>query len=249
MTSKIEIDGKKLTSIKEACSEVSYSRDYVTRLAREGKIVASLIGRQWYVDLLSLQNYVVQSKVESEVRKAQLSEERKQEQLFHKTKEQQDLSLQKSTASVRTRAVMASGSVLALGLIAGVFGYAVFATPLDLNFALSQPQQSGMTQSSQTAANANAVSGEQNVPLPENVPNPAPLFSSKAVAAFDSPENGVLILPQGEESADPAAVFSDEVYIATATSGQRTAVLVDAQGVKADREVPFVLVPVKTDQN
>ena len=247
MTSQIEIDGKKLTSIREVCSVVSYSRDYVTRLARERKIVASLIGRQWYVDLQSLQNYVAQSKVESQIRKAQLSEERKQEQLFHQTKERQDLSLQKSTASVRTRAVIVSGSVLALGLISGVFGYAVFATPLDLNFALSQPS-SGVTQSSQTAANANAVSGEQNVPLPENVPNPAPLFSSKAVAAFDSPENGILILPNAERT-DPTAVFSDEVEIRTATSGQQTAVLVDAQGVKADREVPFVLVPVKTDQN
>ena len=241
----IEIDGKKLTSIREACSEVSYSRDYVTRLAREGKIVASLIGRQWFVDILSLENYAVQSKVEAELRKTQLSEERKQEQIFYKTKEQQELSRQTSASTVRMRAVLASGSVLALGLIAGVFGYTVFATPFDMNFALSQPQ-SGMTQKSQTAANANAVSPERNSPAA--VQNPAPLFSTKTVETLEPSENGILILPQGE-STDPAAVFSDEVQIRTATSGEQTAVLVSADADHADRVVPFVLVPVKTAQN
>jgi len=42
-------------------------------------------------------------------------------------------------------------------------------------------------------------------------------------------------------------VFSDEVRIRTATSGQQTAVLVDVNGIESDREVPFVVVPVKTD--
>jgi hypothetical protein len=198
---EIEIDGKKLTSIKEACSDVTYSRDYVTRLAREGKIIASLIGRQWFVDVDSLKNYAAQSQVESELRKAQLSEERKQEQLFHKTKEQQQVAHQQVASSVRTRAMMASGSVLALGLTLGVFGYTVFATPFNLNFAFS-PSPSGVTQSSQAAANAKAVSPVSS--SPEAVQNPASLFSTKTVETFSSSQNGNLILPRGE-STDPAA--------------------------------------------
>jgi hypothetical protein len=240
----IEIDGKKLTSIREACSEVSYSRDYVTRLAREGKIVASLIGRQWFVDVLSLKNYAVQSKVEAELRKAQLSEERKQEQIFQKTKQQQKLSHQKSTSSVGTRAVLASGSVLALGLAAGVIGYSVFTTSFGFDFQMSQSQSDGAPNSQLAAsAKANAVS-----PEPNSLAASAPDFSTKAVTAFASAENGILILPQSE-GGDPAAVFSDEVHIQTATSGEQTAVLVDTDGVSPDREVPFVLVPVKTAQN
>jgi len=242
---EIEIDGKKLTSIKEACSDVTYSRDYVTRLAREGKIIASLIGRQWFVDVDSLKNYAAQSQVESELRKAQLSEERKQEQLFHKTKEQQQVAHQQVASSVRTRAMMASGSVLALGLTLGVFGYTVFATPFNLNFAFS-PSPSGVTQSSQAAANANSVPAQDNVT--KDTKDTALEFSTKDVANFASSENGILILPRGE-SVDPADVFSDEVEIRTATSGQQTAVLVSVDADQADRAVPFVLVPVKTAQN
>jgi hypothetical protein len=242
---EIEIDGKKLTSIREACSEVSYSRDYVTRLAREGKIVASLIGRQWFVDTLSLKNYAVQSKVESELRKAQLSEERKQEQLFHKTKEEQTRSQEQSAASVRSRAVATSGAVLTLGLVAGMFVYTAFATPFAVDFSLPQFGNEG-THRAQTAANANAVSAQRTAP--QDVSSATPVTPSKEVAAFDAPENGILILPQGE-SADATAVFSDEVQIRTATSGEQTAVLVDTDGKNAEREVPIVLVPVKTAQN
>lgn len=245
---EIEIDGKKLTSIREACSEVSYSRDYVTRLAREGKIVASLIGRQWFVDVPSLHNYVAQSKLEAELRKAQLSEERKQEQLFQKTKEQQQESQKKSAASVRTRAAVASGSVLALGLAFGVFGYAMLATPSTMHVTFNESSR-GVTQTSQTAANANAAgSSERDVSDPADAHEAAPVFSAREVMSLDSTENGILILPQGENT-DPAAAFSDEVHIRTATSGKQTAVLIDAEGEKADREIPFVLVPVKTAQN
>jgi len=242
---EIEIDGKKLTSIKEACSDVTYSRDYVTRLAREGKIIASLIGRQWFVDLESLKSYAAQSQFEAELRKAQLSEERKKEQLFHKTKEQQQVTREQVASSVRTRAVMASGSVLALGLTLGVFGYTVLSTPFDLHFAVS-PAPSGVTQSSQTAANANSVSVEENVTKIEQTP--AVQFSTRTVADLEPSKNGILILPSGETT-NPTDVFSDEVEIRTATSGQQTAVLVSTDADKADRAVPFVLVPVKTAQN
>ena len=245
MTSLIEIDGKKLTSIREACSEVSYSRDYVTRLAREGKIVASLIGRQWFVDTETLKNYAAQSQIESAARKNQLSEERKQEQLFYKTKEAQQISHQKSAATVRARAVVASGSVLALGLMVGVFGHLVLDTPFDVNSLLGQSEGS-RTPYSQTATNVNA-----NPTPPEYLPkvlaeNPAPHFSTKKVVSLANSQNGILILPQGADG-NPAEVFSDEVQIRTATSGQQTAVLVD--GVAPEREIPFVLVPVKTAQN
>jgi hypothetical protein len=245
MAFEIEAAGKKLTSIKEACSDVTYSRDYVTRLAREGKIVASLIGRQWFVDLDSLKNYAAQSQVESKLRKAQLREERKQEQLFYKTKEQQQATHQQFASSVRTRAAMASGSVLAVGLTLGVFGYTVFSTPFNLNLVLSLPP-SGVTQSSQTAVNANSVPTQDNVT--KNTKNLAPQFSTKEVETFEFPENGILILPR-VENADLTDVFSDEVEIRNATSGIQKAVLVSADGDEADREVPFVLVPINTTQN
>ena len=54
MSVTFEIDGKKLQSIKSAAKLTSYSRDYITRLAREQKIVASFIERKWFIDIESL---------------------------------------------------------------------------------------------------------------------------------------------------------------------------------------------------
>jgi hypothetical protein len=245
MALQIEINGKKLSPIREVASEVSYSHDYVNRLAREGKIVASLIGRQWFVDVESLKNYATQSQIESELRKTQLSEERKQELLFHKVKEQQEFSYKKSATTAKTRAVVATASVLALGLTCGVFGYTVLTTPADSSLVTSQ-RSNIFSQTSQTAANANALPAESTTT--EDVQNFAPHVSSEDEIPFESIEKGILILPVGE-SANPADIFSDEVHIRTATSGKQTAVLVDADGVEMEREVPFVLVPVKTSEN
>ena len=44
MATSIKINGVTLMPIKDAASSISYSRDYVARLAREGKIVAELAG-------------------------------------------------------------------------------------------------------------------------------------------------------------------------------------------------------------
>ena len=79
MQSILEINGKILFSIRDAAHATSYSRDYITRLAREGKIFASHVGRQWFVDVDSLQAYAEAVALEQEVRKQQLSEERKRE--------------------------------------------------------------------------------------------------------------------------------------------------------------------------
>jgi len=245
MEAHLEIGNKKLSSIREASSQVSYSRDYVTRLAREGKIFASQIGRQWYVDLDSLKNYAEVSRIEADIRKSHLSEKRKQEQIFRNAKEQLETARAETSSSAQTKAVAAAGSVLVVGLLAGVFGYVTLMAPSNFDFAISPTTDTN--QYSQTAANAKAV-------LTTNVsdvsgaaePHSAMNSFSPAVETTDAISEGILVLPVGT-TADPAAVFSDEVRIRTATSGQQTAVLVDVNGIESDREVPFVVVPVKTD--
>ena len=120
MSEAIEIDGKELLPIREAVLQVSYSRDYVTRLAREGKIVASVIGRQWYVDLDSLKAYNEQSQIEQEIRKKQLSEERKRETEIHLASVEKKTDREDKASSFKTRALAGTAMVLTLGLLTGV---------------------------------------------------------------------------------------------------------------------------------
>ena len=82
MTSKVQLGSSQFISVKEAAVLVSCSRDYVTKLAREGKITASQNKRQWFVDENSLKNFFEFSQYEVEVRSKHLREIRKKEILL-----------------------------------------------------------------------------------------------------------------------------------------------------------------------
>ena len=79
MSSLIQLGTTKFLPVKEASEFVPYSRDYVARLAREGKIVATQIDRQWFVDVASLQNFFAHATIEESVRKRHLSSIRKRD--------------------------------------------------------------------------------------------------------------------------------------------------------------------------
>ena len=79
MSTTIKINGVTLVPIKDAATQISYTRDYVARLAREGKIVATQVGRQWFVDLTSLQNFSEEASAQEAARKLALRLERKLE--------------------------------------------------------------------------------------------------------------------------------------------------------------------------
>lgn len=55
---ELEIGGKKYISSKRAAREHRYHIDYIGQLIRGGKIVGKKIGRSWYVEDLSLKNYL-----------------------------------------------------------------------------------------------------------------------------------------------------------------------------------------------
>ncbi|MCA9365888.1 hypothetical protein KC723_03250, partial [Candidatus Kaiserbacteria bacterium] len=76
MYGEITTDEKNLIAVKEAAQAVGYSRDYITRLAREQKIIAAQISRQWFVNLGSLQSFVELVEIEKMARKNQLRAER-----------------------------------------------------------------------------------------------------------------------------------------------------------------------------
>lgn len=242
MSAEFEIDKKKMSPIREASREVSYSRDYVTRLAREGKITASLSGRQWFVDLESLKNFANQTQIAAQLRKVRLSEERKMEQIFYKEKERQAVLKNEQLPLVRRKAMFAAMIVLGLGLISGVVGQSVAVTQLA---SVSDYDQD--FQNYHSVANANAASDEV-VWVETDVPV-APLhFTDRVVTDLESGQNGVLLIPS-EMTFDPASVFSDEVDIRTASTGVQSAVLVNQNDPKIEKIIPFVIVPVKTAQN
>jgi len=79
MSDTIIINDKTYHAIRCATDAVSYSADYVTRLAREKKILAVQLGRRWYVHIDSLQAYAAVQQQEQTIRQKHLRAERQRE--------------------------------------------------------------------------------------------------------------------------------------------------------------------------
>lgn len=250
MSTHVEIDGISFLPIKDAAKAFSYSRDYVARLAREGKIVATQVNRQWLIDAVSLQNFAEASELEQSVRKQQLSLERKREQIVKQEVSDIKKEIRLRVKSVGMQAQMVAACVLCLGLFVGA---GVYTTSTLLTF---QPTTS--------VANLGAVSPADDVyadeiPLAEVTPQPTTLYSTEVeyplfvdeeetrALSIGNAEGVFLLGRDGDVRAaeDVAALFSDDVEVEF---------LEDNTGVvkyqKENGEVieyPFVSVPVDED--
>ncbi|MDR3571055.1 MAG: hypothetical protein P4L81_02560, partial [Candidatus Pacebacteria bacterium] len=76
---EIFLDGAKYISAGDAAAASGFSRDYITRLARDGKILGRQIDRQWYVSHESLNTFLVAQEKAQELRRKALMRERQLE--------------------------------------------------------------------------------------------------------------------------------------------------------------------------
>lgn len=246
MSTAVEIDGVALLPIKEASKRVAYSRDYVARLAREGKIVASQIGRQWYVDPLSLERYRQESALVEELQKQALSDERKREREAVVALKSIELATLDTIQRDRTPALMSTLAVLMVGLVTGgmFYSFSVFygvpAGILDSNIAIVKPALNQAVDS---------VESEVVTSLPVE-PLPTLLYTAEdevvvkeeVVPLEDA--SGVLLLARNKQADNPeviAELFSDPVEVEFQGDGSGSVRYERADGTVV--EVPFVRVP------
>lgn len=243
MADALEIDGKFLHPIKEAAELVSYSRDYITRLAREKKITAIYVERQWFVDLKSLKSYVEISALEQEIRKKQLSAERKQEnQIREATKQKYTLHLKKAE-SLHKRSVVVASLVLMFGLMTGLAAHRLISNP-------TQPQVANTfdAQEIQSPIAVVAPVVESDSPLVNAVaPDSVEFHQSEEIRLIGDIRNGVLLLPVTDQAAI-AEMLSDKVVVRKLADGTEVVVRVDATGHEVGNAVPFVTVPVERQE-
>lgn len=79
MTEQSVSQSKNYISATEAAKLIGYSSDYVARLAREGKIAAQRVKRQWFVEPESLKLFSLEAASEKRKRQEQLKQERVKE--------------------------------------------------------------------------------------------------------------------------------------------------------------------------
>ncbi len=256
MSKEVKINGLTLVPIKDALDVVSYSKDYIARLAREGKIVGSQIGRQWFVDVVSLKNFSAEAVVLEDVRKQELSAERKRELIAKECLSLLDEVVVKKARAQRFDAIVVTCSTVCIGLLVGVGLYTATLIPETKLAGLA----SSLGLSTDSAVEVAAVVSPDASPF-RVIDKPKdtlllttiterPVFETESeMRKLASLGEGILLLPTGSErmkTGDVANLFSDEV---TVTYSE------DNQGVisydKSNGEVinyPFVAVPRVNDK-
>lgn len=217
-----------------AVTLVSYSRDYIGRLAREGKIVAEQIDREWFVSRQSLLNFAENTELEDSIKKRILSLSRKNDLEVKDFYAQRLLNINNRQSKVGAVAVWCTIAIMAGGLFSGYVFYTnaktiVASAPtkiLDTMRTLSL-----VPVSSQTAA---VLRSSQNDHA--SFSNGYVIESNEAIAM----DKGIVLFPtvNARDSETVNDLFSDDVTVVV--TGTTTGFVRLKNGTS---ELPFVRVP------
>lgn len=234
--SPLSIDKKsELISLSEAVTLVSYSRDYIGRLAREGKILSQQINKQWFVNRHSLLNFFEQSALEDSVKKRILSLSRKNDLEVKEMYATKVAAIKSRSTYLPNASLFVTVVIIAAGLFAGVLlqvsGQVVASNkPLTLALLIENISTVSIEFSTQPAAVVAAT-----------------MFSESQVAESVETipmEEGIFMFPAGtakEKTEIVSELFSDEVTVVLTST---TTGLVKMKG--SEQSLPFVRVPKQT---
>jgi hypothetical protein len=231
MASLIQLGNVQLLPVKEAAEFVPYSRDYVARLAREGKVVATQIDRQWFVDVVSLQNFFTHATIEESVRKRHLSSLRKRDLEVRDVYRARLAEIVDKRNAVHRAALRKTGAVVLCGLFAGfIFIFANESHTPESVVSFAQTLTHGRVDD---AAVVKSVTDASVLP---GVNNPVVETDS----SFDV-SRGIVVLPSASSSSSTVEdFFSDPVTVemTSTTSGS-------IRNTVSNKAIPFVRVPTE----
>ncbi len=243
MATKIKINGSTLVPLKEAAKKISYSRDYLARLARDKKIVATQVGRQWFVDMESVNIFLEGIALEQVVRKQHLSEERKHERLMKIDLQSLNEKIKQKTSAFHQRSLLVATLVLCLGLFSG----SVIYTKTNLTKSVLNNNIVASTFTPQKI-DEKIVFMEVNDTSFSEVEYPLFVDESEVRAMTTSPE-GIFIFGREGETGNQTEVtnlFSDPVSIVF--TDDNSGIIKYKNDDKKVTEFPFVSVPVGNEK-
>ena len=223
----MEINGVAFITSKEAAKQAGYSADYISKLARDRKIVGTQIDRQWFIDPSSLERFLDSARLEKEARKKRLQEERSLERtLKSQSKVHQNTVAHKADRGTM-EAVVKAGIVMLVGTLIGTSALNLY---------------SGLVETSAQDNVAQVTAPQYAAPETETkqVPTTEYLEPSNAAVNFS---DGVLLLRPGSEDSlveQVRSMFSDPVTVEF--KDDRIGV-VKLQEDGTEVEYPVVIVP------
>jgi len=256
MSDSLKINGVTLLNIKDASKTVSYSKDYISRLAREQKIIAAQVQGQWFVDILSLKNFVEVAELEKKVKQQKTGADIKRDldvrEEVLKIKKDRHLKIHHVDLHAKTVALVA----LCLGSLSGIgFGTTMF-------FSDTQTEINNFSYLNAGVSDDQAVVAEDLAELPPlNIPEAQEFtvltevtdrlyFAEEIDIRYFDPKvsGGILLLPKGgkvESLQDISEMFSDDLTISF--TGDNSGVI-SFNGEESDQQFPFVYLPAVKEQ-
>ena len=237
MSKELVVDGKIYLPSSALAGRFSYTKDYISKLARESKIDARRVGRQWFIDESSLQDFIDQT-----------AEAKAKQTLGHSL-----------------RALTQSLAITFCGVTLGVAGFFAYHSENQLvPFKLANFYESTSLQESQPALiNMSEIwtwlfGGTVVV---ENSPstrertiedvNPQTIEAKiDSVTEYESVQNAVLLLSPETSTTSAKEIkesFSDE--IAVTFDGPNTGIIKPVFKEKTEEAYRFLLVPVAEAKN
>lgn len=121
MSQNFSVNGKEYFQSNVLATSLGYTSDYIGKLAREEKVLGTLIGRQWFIEPESLKAYLHKARIQKEIISEELSMERKFERGIHQKKQNTVLHTDpKHTAPV---ALAQSIAIVLCGIFVGGLGW------------------------------------------------------------------------------------------------------------------------------
>jgi hypothetical protein len=115
MAQSFSVNGKEYLQSNTLAATFGYTPDYIGKLAREEKILGTLVGRQWFIEPESLKIFLQKSEIEKELRKAELRRQRRTEHATHQKKTESTV----VPVTISTLATLQAVAVVLCGLFLG----------------------------------------------------------------------------------------------------------------------------------
>ncbi len=137
-TASLIIGGREYVQSSDAARIFGYTPDYISRLAREKKVVAAQINKKWFVEKESLNEFIRQKKVEKIQRTVQLQKQRKIE---HQSYRKKEIKHREQDRAQIVSTLLQSFVVVLCGLIVGTVGWFTYEQDITSTRLVSGFQQ------------------------------------------------------------------------------------------------------------
>lgn len=236
MSSSITLGSYTLFPIKDAVAAVPYSRDYIARLAREGKVMSVQVNRQWYIELGSLRNFYENAQLEELARKTYLSEARRNELDVYEALNGRLAELEVIREKGGVQSVWKALVLISCGCLVGLLVQQVNSTFTPNEFGGLMAQSIGVMSLGEITTQEAAAPTAQWYDEPAVVQTTTPLNFQDGIVLF--PANTSL------DDATVTELFSDPVTVKmqNATSG-----VVEFSGANGTTTLPFLRIPADAD--